>query len=296
MDTTSLQSLIAPCSDLSLDLSIPDYPVLAVSNEFCEAKVALHGAHLYEWTPTGQQPVIYTSPTAIYREGKAIRGGVPVCWPWFNAHPTDSSLPSHGIGRNRFWNLLAVESHPTQGAIITLSLNANAETKAIWPFEFEATVKITLGSEAKIELTTTNPSEQKLTIGGALHTYLHVSDAQKVTITGLEGAEYLDTVGEHTKREQAGSIKIEGEVDRIYYGTTGEITIKDTNRNITVSREGSECAVVWNPWIEKAKGLGDLPDEAYSDFVCIEAANALHDLHELSAGESHTLSTTIKIG
>jgi len=294
MDISTLEGLIAGNRDVSLDLSVENYPVFIIDNAACTAKIALHGAHLFHWQPKGHDPVIYTSPTAIFREGKAIRGGIPICWPWFNAHPTDTSLPSHGFGRNRFWNLTSVESNNDSTTLI-FGLEANDETKAIWPYDFAVKVIITVGTELTVALETTNTGNQEFTVGGALHTYLAVENVKEVSITGLENTQYLDTVGEHTERVQEGAITIAAEVDRIYHGTQHDITLSDNKRNIIVSREGSSTAVVWNPWIEKAQGLGDLPDDASQDFVCIEAANALNDVYLLPTGESHTLLTRIQV-
>ncbi len=286
MDTTTLEQYIASTSTVSLDTSIENYPVFIIQNSSCSAKIALHGAHLYEWTPTGQSPVIYTSPTAIFQEGKAIRGGVPVCWPWFNAHPTDSSKPSHGFVRNRFWTLTsASESEEST----TLTFTVSSEN------EYVATVTITVGAQATVQITSENTGSEPLTIGGALHTYLCVSNIADVSISGLENTNYIDTVGTEALREQQGEITISEEVDRIYIDTSSDILLRDATRTLRVERSGSQSAVVWNPWIEKAKGLGDLPDEAYHDFVCIEAANARDDIYEVLPGESHTLATTISV-
>ncbi len=297
MDQHALTTAVADLDSVSLDLSLPDYPVLVVASPLCTAKVALHGAHLYEWTPAGQKAVIYTSPTAIYREGKAIRGGVPVCWPWFNAHPTDASLPAHGIGRNRFWQVQSVAETAAGEVTITLELCDSEATRAIWDAAFRATVTITLGTHATIALETQNTGDTALTVGGALHTYLAVGDISTASVLGLDATRYLDTVGTHTQREQDGAVTFSGEVDRIYEGTTAPLTLRDETlqREITVERAGSTTAVVWNPWVEKAQGLGDLPDVAYQDFLCIEAANALTDVHEVAPGNSHTLATTLRV-
>ena len=286
---------------VKLDLTDPNYPVFVIANAKCSAKVALHGAHLFEWTPTGQDPVIYNSPDAIYKQGKAIRGGVPICWPWFNAHPTDPDLPSHGFVRNRFWELESItESGEGESCVATtihLELKYNDEIEKLWPFPFTLKARIEVGAEAKITIEATNDSDKQMVVGGALHTYLSVGQIDQVSITGLEGSSYIDTAGPEARRTQTGPIKISEETDRIYQNTEGAITLHDSvlNRKIEVTREGSKSAVVWNPWIEKAKGLGDLPDEAYRDFVCIEAANARDDLYPLEQHEGHTLSTTIKV-
>jgi len=294
MSMNNLEAKLSGLETTSLNMDISGYPVFIIKNKSCTAKVALHGAHLFDWTPMGHEPVIYNSPEAIYREGKAIRGGIPICWPWFNAHPTDSSLPSHGIARNRFWEFLAAEETGEE-TTLTFRLTSSKETKIIWPYDFQVTAKITLGTEATISLTTENTGSQKFTVGGALHTYLHVNNINDTTITNLDGKAYLDTVGENTERIQSGDITFTGEVDRIYQNTSEIIRVVDKKRTISVDRIGSNTAVIWNPWIEKAAGLGDLPNEAYTDFVCVEAANAHSDVHVLLPSKRHLLSTTIKV-
>lgn len=272
------------------------YPVLEIDNPHCTGKVALHGAHLFQWTPRGEKSVIYTSPEAIYKEGKAIRGGVPLCWPWFNAHPTDTSLPSHGIARNRFWELDSVTETEAE-TIIQLSLSPSDATREIWDQPFHAIAEVRLGKEAHISLTTHNLGAETLTVGGALHTYLTVSHISEVKVSGLDGTTYIDTVGEEAEKIQGGDLTISEEVDRIYQDTEKEIMLHDEgwNRSISVKRTGSKSAVIWNPWIDKAQALSDLPDAAYQDFLCIEAANARQDVSLLNKGESHTLATTLKV-
>lgn len=282
-------------STASLSEHYPEgYPVIQIKNKWGEGKVALHGAHLMDWTPTGEKPIIYTSPTAIYKEGKAIRGGVPICWPWFNAHPTDTSLPSHGIGRNRFWELDSVVDEQS-GTLLRFTLRDSAETQAIWNHSFLTTVEILLGEQIKISLRTQNTGEKTMQVGGALHTYLSLSDIAQVSVHGVEGADYIDTVGEEMERTQEAPLKIDREVDRIFTNHVAEITLRDQGwqRELHITRTGSRSAVIWNPWIEKAAQLGDLPDEAYQHFLCIEAANARADVYDLLPGEEHTLSTTL---
>ena len=284
---------------VELDLTDPSYPIFVIEHKKCSAKVSLHGAHLFKWTPTGQEAVIYTSPSAIYKQGKAIRGGVPICWPWFNAHPTDPNLPSHGFVRNRLWELDAI-TESGEGTTIDLELKYDDEIAKLWPYPFTLKARIEVGTVAKITIKAINNSDTPIMVGGALHTYLCVGHIDQVSITGLEETSYIDTAGQEapdTKRIQSGRITINEEVDRIYLDTESAITLHDAGlgRKIEVTRKGSKSAVVWNPWIEKAKGLGDLPDQAYQDFVCIEAANARGDLYKLEQHQDHTLSTTIRV-
>ncbi len=276
--------------------SIPQYPILEITHSTGSGRVALNGAHLMEWTPTGQHPLIYLSPQAIYRSGKAIRGGVPVCWPWFGPHPTDASLPAHGFARTRQWTLDSSTESPA-GVTLVLSLTDDAETRQWWPQAFRLEMTLGLGATVQLSLRMINQDPQQMTITAALHTYFVIGDIRKLSVSGLNGAPYLDTVGTPEQRTQVGDIHFSGEVDRIYASGNNPVEIHDPvlARRITVQGAGNQSCVVWNPWIEKAKSLADLPDEDYLCFVCVETTNAGEDCITLAPGAEHTLAVTLSI-
>lgn len=280
---------------VSLEETVPDYPVLIVRHPKATARIALNGAHVMEWTPVGQQPVLYLSPQAVLEPGKPIRGGVPICWPWFNVHPTDASKPMHGFARIRMWEL--AEASETEAEVkFVFGLTSNAETLALWPQPFRAQVEIKVGRELAIALTTENTGVAPVTVREALHTYLAVGDIQRVTVRGLADTGYLDTVGTPAVRHQEGDITFDREVDR-QYASQEPVTVDDPawRRRLVVEKEGSGTTVVWNPWIEKSKRLADLPDEAYHHFLCVEAANAGEAAVVVSPGETHRLATRITV-
>ncbi len=292
-------SLSLPSEITAISLA-EGYPAYQIETAFCSATVALHGAHLTHWKPAhSSQPVIFNSPESVYREGKAIRGGVPICWPWFNAHPTaPEQHPSHGVARNRFWTL---ESATVEAGVATIRL-ALPVTPAIAehvPFPYHLTAIFTLGKTCRLSLETTNLSSQNIPVGGALHTYLAVSDVEKIYLTGLQNTPYLDTTVSPTREEiqSQEQLRVEGEVDRIYSGTGNEVELIDEKwqRRIVVGKEGSLSTVVWNPWLAKATALADLPNEAYRDFVCIEATNARQDTRITPPGKTHNLVTTLQV-
>ena len=282
----SLEQLQNLCGSesISIDENSGDYPIIVIHNDDAEARIALHGAHVLSYIPQRQQPVIFTSQEAIYREGKAIRGGIPLCWPWFGAHPSESSQPSHGHARTAFWRL---EKADSDGDISTLTLSFGHGDLA-------AVVTISVGVSLEVSLTTTNTGSETSTIGGALHSYFQVSHIENVSLTGLDNIHYTDTLTD-TAEVQQGEIKIDEEIDNIYHDSTDTITLYDKqwNRSIVVEKTGSLSSVVWNPWIKKSQSMADLGDDEYLNFVCIEAANAATDTYLLEPGESHTLSTTI---
>ncbi len=291
-----LTQLIAVTPSLSLETSQENYPFLKVQHEKATAKIALHGAHLTEWTPKNEKPVIYTSPTAIYREGKAIRGGVPICWPWFNAHPHNSNLPSHGVARTAFWHLSSA-SENEDAVTLTFTLPRSEKLIAHFEPEFELNFTIQIGEELVMTLLTKNTSSEPFQVGGALHTYFSISDIADVSLTGLESATYIDTVGKESLNRQNGNITFLGETDRIYVETVNDVTIEDPNwrRSILIKKSGSSSTVVWNPAAEKAIALTDLPDDGYKNFVCVEAANARKDAIILEPGQLTTLEQRVSV-
>lgn len=274
---------------------IPGYPVFEIKHAAAAARVALHGAHLMEWTPAGRDPVLYLSPQTVYREGKAIRGGVPLCWPWFGPNTTDATLPAHGFARNRFWEL-AEQSEDVSGVRMVFTLNDTEETRRLWPHAFRLTMEMHIGASLNLALHMENTGDTAFTVTGALHTYLAVGDVRQISITGLDGAEYLDTVGTPSVRRQNGDVSFDREVDRNYAGG-GEAVVHDGSlkRMITVRGSGSRCTVVWNPWIDKTRTLTDMPDDDYLKFVCVETANAWRDRIMLAPGEAHTLATILLV-
>lgn len=291
----TLRDLAAASPTISIDELAPGYPVLSITRADSKASLALHGAHLISWQPTGNQPVLYTSPEAIYREGKAIRGGIPICWPWFNAHPLDETKPSHGFARNRFWELTEVREE-AEATRIELAFAQVAETQDLFAHQYELSYTVRIGTALRVSLRARNHGDQSMVVGGALHTYLAVGDLAECAITGLDGVDYLDCVGTRVVRRQEGAIHFGGEVDRIYQAAPPvRLLDRSWNRNLLIESEGSRSTVVWNPFFAKAAALGDLPDDAYRDFACIETANAGDDLVALEPGHSHSLEAQIAV-
>lgn len=292
MKSSDYDSLVI-ANEVWIEELMPDYPVVRINNSHASATIALHGAHVIDYIPYQQAPVIFTSCEAIFKEGKAIRGGIPICWPWFGAHPTNSQLPSHGFARNRFWKIISSQSCEKYSEIV-LRLDTAELDLDFWPTPTTATLSIRVGETLEVVLTSHNYGDSPVQIGGALHSYFQVADIKQVTIDGLDQCRYLDTVTDQNDTQQ-GSVSISGEVDRVYLGTAAATIINDPGfeRQIWVEKAGSQTTVVWNPWTDKAAALADLADEEFYDFVCVETCNALDDVHRLAPGESHTLKAII---
>lgn len=256
------------------------------SGSFC-ATLSLLGGQLLSFQPYGQQAWLYMSPQAVLQPGKAIRGGVPVCWPWFGAHPTDPDAPSHGVARQQSWQLLAVEQ---DGDAFHVKLQGPQ-----WQ-GLSVQLDYTLAdSFIGMQLHTHNNSTQAHTVSAALHSYLAVSDSRSIRLEGLENTVFEDKVAARFSRMPSEPLQLNGELDAIVY-SEADVVLTDPawRRRLRVSREGSASVVVWNPWQDKAARLADLPDEGWHDFICIEAANAGEDSRLLQAGDSHTLHCRIQ--
>ncbi len=261
------------------------------------ATVALQGAQVLGWTQAGRE-LLWLSPVARLGTGRAVRGGIPVCWPWFGPHPADASKPAHGFVRTRDWDVVAVEAEASSGAVtIGLSTRTRAEDHALWPHDAEARLTVTLSDRLTLALETRNTGTSPFVLTQALHSYFRVADITAARIEGLDGQTYLDKLDGDARKRQTGAIAIDREVDRIYLGDTGQITLHEGRHSLAIESQGSASAVVWNPWIEKTQRLGDMgaPD-AYRQMLCIETTNAGDDVIQLAPGACHRLTVTYRAG
>lgn len=254
------------------------------------ARIALEGAHLLQCTPAGQAPLLWVSPDDPQLPGKSLRGGIPLCWPWFGG---DRPQAAHGIARRAPWQLSAAEQD-AQGVYLRFDLPAECIAETLPGEPWQVYVEYRLGADINVQLTTTNLGEQPMTLSQALHTYLPVTTIQQARISGLDGATYIDALDDWTHKTQVGEIEFVGELDRIYYGHSGPLHLHDGAHPIVVERQGSESVVVWNPWQAKSLRLSEFPADGYLGMLCIEAANAGPDTRLLQPGQSHTLGTRIR--
>ncbi|HEY6094615.1 MAG TPA: D-hexose-6-phosphate mutarotase [Gallionellaceae bacterium] len=266
--------------------------VAEIHNAHAKASIALQGAHVMTYQPHEEQPVIWLSKFAKFAPGKSIRGGVPICWPWFGPHATDAKLPGHGYARTVMWEVLESKGLPDGATFIRFGLVETDATRAQWPHPSSAQVEVTVGKNLRVDLVTQNKGSQPFVLGEALHTYFHISDVAQMTIRGLEDCEYLDKVGETARRTQKDGIVIESEVDRVYVNTGADCVIEDRGlkRAIRIAKQGSQSTVVWNPWVEKADKMGDFGENGYRGMVCVESGNAFDNLVTVKPGETHRLS------
>jgi D-hexose-6-phosphate mutarotase len=271
--------------------------VAEIANRHAEAVIALQGAHVMTWQPRGQEPVLWLSRFGKFAPGKSIRGGVPICWPWFGPHAEDAKLPGHGFARTVMWEVLETRAQPDGATFIRFGLIETEATRAQWPHPSSAQLRVTVGAELKVELATRNSGNAPFRIGEALHTYFHISDVADMAIKGLENCAYLDKVGGTTRKTQQGPIVIESEVDRVYLDTEADCLIEDRGlkRRVRIATRGSRSTVVWNPWVEKAEKMGDFGPEGYRGMVCVESANAVDNVVTVLPGAEHVLQAVISV-
>lgn len=274
-------------------------PCIEISNGHADALVSVYAGQVLSFTPKGASDLLFVSDKAYYQEGKAIKGGVPICWPWFGADPEDKGRPAHGFVRNRMWNVLATATTDDGATRVTLGLESTPEIMEIWPQSFTLALEITVGKTLQLALVTRNTGEQAFNITQALHTYFAVGSIAQTSIAGLEGVQYIDKAAGAggAIRQQDGAVSIGAEVDRVYTGVPATLTIVDSamQRNIRITSGGNKTAVVWNPWAEIAASMGDLQDDDYLRFVCVETANAADDVVEVPAGGEFRLEAEYEV-
>lgn len=269
-----------------------------IRNAAAEASICLMGGHVMAYQPRGERPVLWMSPNAVFEVGKPIRGGIPVCWPWFGAHPARAELPSHGCVRTRMWSVAEARALSDESTMLRLTLADDAETRAAYPHAFELNLRVVVGRDLRVELETCNTGSGTLAYSAALHTYFAVSDISGIEVNGLDGARYIDTVGGASRRDvQHGPIRFAAETDAIFLDTEATCTIEDPawGRRIAVAKTGSRSTVVWNPWTAKAARLKDLGEAHFAPFVCVETANCVEDVITVPSGSSRRLGMRVAL-
>lgn len=283
----------ATSSSVRIDTGPGDLPRVVVSNALGSAEIFLDGGHIARFQPAGERPVLWMSEASNYVQGKAIRGGVPVCFPWFGPHPTDATLGAHGFARFRRWNLERTTELTDGRSRVKLSFSTDAATRKVWPHDARISLAITVGRTLEVEMTVTNTGTAPFICAEALHTYFAVADIRQTEVHGLSGLRYLDRV-DPGQRLQQGPVTFAGECDRVY-DHTGEAVIVDRlwNRQISIAKSGSASTVVWNPWIAKAAKMVDYGNDEWPGMVCVETANALDTVVVIPPAFSHHLRMII---
>ncbi len=270
---------------------------IRVTTPLAEAEVYLLGAHVTRFKPAGAEEVLWLSGESQFAIGQAIRGGVPVCHPWFAAYASDASAPLHGYVRIMPWDVEGVTLEEDGTVTLAFWIKFHQPQNPDWPGEFELRHRVRVGSALTMELETLNCGPGPLMLTEALHTYFAVSDIRNVTVTGLAGCEYFDKVAGDRKKQSDEPIAFAGETDRAYFDTTTTCVIDDPglDRRIHVAKRGSRSTVVWNPWTAKAASMPDFGDDEWPGMLCVETANCLDDAMCLPPGGTHRMTARISL-
>jgi glucose-6-phosphate 1-epimerase len=264
---------------------------VVVTTKASTAEIYLHGAHVTGFQKNGEPPLLFLSAKSLFASDKAIRGGVPICFPWFGSR---EGLPAHGFARVTVWELLATAALPDGGVSLRFKLPENAGgTNA---FRGQTEFIVTVNDKLTMELQVTNISVEPLIFEECLHAYFSVGDINDTVITGLKGAHYLDKTENNVRKLESGdTIKIISETDRVYLDTTGTVEIHDAKmrRIIRVQKTNSASTVVWNPWIAKAKAMADFGDKEFRRMVCVEAGNVGQNQITLAPGKTSALKVEL---
>jgi glucose-6-phosphate 1-epimerase len=253
----------------------------------------LQGAHVTQWNPQGTAPVLFMSKRSGYAAGRAIRGGVPVIFPWFGAREAGLPGPAHGFARSMMWSVGG-----TSESGVELVFEHTDATRALGFGGLQARFRAEFGKTLKMELEVRNTSDAALKYEEALHTYFSIADIHQVSVTGLEGTSYIDKTDAFKQKQQRSEpVRIAKETDQVHGPTDSVCVIHDPvwRRRMIVEKSCSRSTIVWNPWIEKTKGMSDMDPEDWRSMICVESGNAGAEAVRLAPGAAHTLTTVIRV-
>lgn len=297
-DAETLNQRFASESGVHFVTLAPGFTTAEIRNNWGAAGISLYGAQLLSWQPEHQAiPVLWLSKKVQYFSGKAIRGGVSVCRPWFGVHPQHAHAPAHGYVRISPWEVVALRTLTNGETEMTLELSDSKFAQLYGANGVHLSLRIRVGESLELELTTTNSGEGEAVFSEGLHTYFQVSDISDVQIHGLEGAQYADLLQGNLRCHQTGVISFDAELGRIFVNNSATCVIEDPglHRRICIEKSGSLSTAVWNPWCETATKMDDLGPQWWREMVCVESANALENLVTLSVGKSHTLTARCSV-
>ena len=271
-------------------------PRVQIASSLCDGEIYLHGAQVTSWKPTGAEEVLFLSSKSRWEEGQAIRGGIPICFPWFRAKTDNPQAPAHGFVRTRAWQLASIVKNES-GVVVSMFIEADAVTRRWWPGEFRLTHRVTFGSELTLELACTNTGTTPLRFEEALHTYNRVANIHDVRLQGLDTVRFLDNTNSNREQMQRGDVTIAATTDNAYLNTQSAVDLLDSDmrRCIRLRKQGSLTSVVWNPWAEGANGLRDLGDGEWTKFLCVEASNVLGFAVNLAPGQEHKITAVLRV-
>lgn len=267
-----------------------------VHSSSSSGEIYLHGAQVTSWTPAHAEEVFFLSSQSRWEDGHAIRGGIPICFPWFRAKADDPHAPSHGFVRTKSWELESV-AQVGDAVVVTMATASDAGTHKWWPPDFRLLYRVTFGSELTLELTLINVGSTPARFEEALHCYFSVGSVAAARVHGLDGAHFLDNTRSNEERIQQGDVVLKAQTDNAYLNTQSPLELEDPEkrRRIHIEKENSLTTVVWNPWREGAAALSDLANDEWTKMLCVEPSNILANAVTLVAGQQHTIRARIRV-
>ena len=259
-------------------------------------EIYLHGAHLTSWKPAGREEVLFLSALSQWELGRPIRGGVPICFPWFGGKADDPKAPAHGFVRTKAWRIESI-AQAGDGVTVSMFTESDDDTKRWWPADFRLSYRVTFASELRLELVVTNTGKTSLRFEEALHAYHRVGNILDTRVSGLDTVQYIDKTDSNRKKIQHGEIAIVSETDRIYLNTIDAIKLEDPvlRRRTHVAKENSRTTVVWNPGAQKARSLSDFADDEWIQMICIETSNVADFALDLAPGQQHEMKAVVSV-
>jgi glucose-6-phosphate 1-epimerase len=271
-------------------------PMVRINSLAATGEMYLHGAHVTSWQPTGAEDVLFVSSKSRWQDGVAIRGGVPICFPWFGNKADDPKAPAHGFVRTKSWQLDAIAP---SGDAVTVSMSTGSDdgTMQWWPYDFRVSYHVTFGAELSLELEVHNIGTAPFHFAEALHAYHRVGDVRMARVKGLDGVHYLDKTDKYREKVQQGDVVIASETDRVYLNTPSSVELQDPalRRRVCIAKENSLTTVVWNPCADKAKEMTDLGDNEWRQMLCIETSNVLGYAVEVAPAQKHRMKAVLRV-
>ena len=289
--TLHLEQLVAKSSFLRLTTSKAQYPdapgaglpLLVVETPLCSAVIALQGAHLLEFKTTDGDPLLWLSPNCDFTPGVALRGGVPLCLPWFGVNQADPTKQKHGFARNNFWEL--GEARLLSDGAVALEFLFVSDANDLFPFDFSAELRMVLGKSAKLELTINNTDTEDFDCSWAMHNYHRISSLNDVRVLGLAERKYLDNFEGHAEKHQSGDLSFPSPVDRVFPDIQNPVTIQ-SSPSIEIIHDNCPSVVTWNPGAEAAAKILDIGAGNEQFYICVERGAVLGEQWHIPAGTS----------
>lgn len=303
------------CQQIRLD----ELETIKIEHPLFSATLLLQGAQLIEFIPKGilnkpSKNLLWLSDRIEYKQGKPLRGGIPICWPWFgnldkNPKQIQSQIPdssassasAHGFARTLPWQISSIKEN-CHSVEVVLGLTSNEETKALWPFEFNLEARFVFSQQLKLELKTINKGDMPFSFSQALHTYLPTQDIKKTYIHNAHNSRYIDAMDHWQEKSQIGRIGFSEETDRLYFfdnkdssENSYELRVESPSQQLLIKNNNSQSAVIWNPWIKKSLGLSQFNPDDYQRMFCIESANVMSDSITLAPQQQHSLLVCLEL-